>query len=104
MFKAPLAIIVLFAVALGAFPPSTVSVPTKQPATQSAVTPADLAARAKDVLQGLEDRRMNGEPLTPVFLELYCAWSSRWRDEEAAAATTDSDRKSAMAGHLQRMK
>ena len=59
---------------------------------------------AKDVVEGLEDRRKNGEAATPAFLELYYTWSRRLAAAKWGQARTYNDRLTAVEAHLERMK
>jgi hypothetical protein len=60
----------------------------------------DAATR---VVDGLEDRRMNGEPLTFEFVDLEYAWSLRLAEAQRDAARSPVDRREAMRQHLVRM-
>jgi hypothetical protein len=59
---------------------------------------------ATAVLDGLEDRLANGEPLAPGFVDEEYTWSLRLAEAERDAGGSHADRRGAMERHLKRMK
>jgi hypothetical protein len=64
---------------------------------------AVAAASAQFVVEGLNIRRANGEPLNIPFLQSYCAWSRRCFQAETDAAMSDAQRRDARSAHLRRL-
>jgi hypothetical protein len=73
------------------------------PAATQEQPKAVAAASARFVVEGLDVRRANGEPLTIPFLQSYCAWSRRSFQAETDAAMTDAQRLAARSAHLRRL-
>jgi hypothetical protein len=78
--------------------------PQSPPQTQPATLRADVAAKAKAVFEMLRERRSNGEPLTPSFVDLYCNWSRKMALAQRDAATSKAEKIAALEDHLRRMK
>jgi hypothetical protein len=58
---------------------------------------------AQKAVDGLDERRKNGEALTPLFLEMQYTWSKRLAEAELEAAGSDGQRLAAVQQHLERM-